>query len=305
MTTNPEWDLAGLTRIGSGSLDLPLPDYGWTRTRDVWLDDDRLVYGHDWANPNDTVLLQKHGTGLLDGFVRLADASPDNILAYARKWGTLGICRHDLPWTHSLSTQGATFLRPGSEDWSAERAQTVGFCSPRRLKEPWGLTKWEPINAWREYAQRARALLNLIAAAELERPPSREDIQTAFPTFQLAEWEWHGTQGIGLAQYVSGRCISDWLDISGVSLGLVWWEKSKPMLRLMEGGLFGAIGIALAMKAARSDGLAICSGCSTAYTPSRAPRSGQRNYCPDCRASGVPQRDATRAMRARRANKTG
>src|SRR6266487_2634569 len=39
--------------------------------------------------------------GILEGFLKLADAADSSILAFAKKWGPLGICEHELPSTHS------------------------------------------------------------------------------------------------------------------------------------------------------------------------------------------------------------
>ena len=39
--------------------------------------------------------------GCLDRFIRLADATPQQVLAYARDWGPLGICGHRQPRGHA------------------------------------------------------------------------------------------------------------------------------------------------------------------------------------------------------------
>src|SRR5947208_16106489 len=38
--------------------------------------------------------------GALDGFIRLVAASDEEVLAYARRWGMLQLCKHDRPFTH-------------------------------------------------------------------------------------------------------------------------------------------------------------------------------------------------------------
>jgi hypothetical protein len=310
MVTDPGWDQAALTRSESGSLDLPFPGNSWERCRDVWLDGDRLFWSVELGNP-ETVPKQKQGTGLLDGFVRLADASPEKILAYARKWGILEICEHGLPSTHASMTHRSSpmrglgsFARAKSERQREPVRQPGEICPPRAHYDS---STWvpgqlfvfsEPVSAWTEYARQARALLNLIAQHARGQPLSMDDLRVADPTIETSMQTWH-RPGISAAQFVIGSCVNDWLMISEPTIRMVYWEPTTPALRLMEGGLFGAIAISLAMKAVRSDGLAICSGCGTGYTPSRMPRRGTRTYCLACRAAGVPQRDATRAMRAR------
>lgn len=55
----------------------------------------------------------------------------------------------------------------------------------------------------------------------------------------------------------------------------------------------------LAMEVAGVGRLASCSHCGRPYVPNRAPKRGQRNYCPECREAHVPQRLHMRERRAR------
>lgn len=49
--------------------------------------------------------------------------------------------------------------------------------------------------------------------------------------------------------------------------------------------------------------LPLCDGCATFYTPpNRMPKTGQRSFCPACRASRIPQKQAERDYRARLRN---
>jgi len=45
---------------------------------------------------------------------------------------------------------------------------------------------------------------------------------------------------------------------------------------------------------------AVCCECGEPYLPKRRPKANQRNYCPDCRASGAAQRAAAREYRRRK-----
>jgi hypothetical protein len=73
-----------------------------------------------------------------------------------------------------------------------------------------------------------------------------------------------------------------------------------PSLRLEPGGLVGALGLALAQKLTRNAGFAICSGCSSAFTPSRKPPQGRRAWCPKCRTDGRDKAAAALDYRKRR-----
>ena len=50
---------------------------------------------------------------------------------------------------------------------------------------------------------------------------------------------------------------------------------------------------------------AVCFNCGEAYTPHRLPSKSRRNYCPECRARGVPVRDASRDYYRRKIGKEG
>src|ERR1700736_4500684 len=52
------------------------------------------------------------GAGALDDFVVLADGPDEAIRAFAAHWGPLGICRHFLPWTHSLARRSPMSAPP-------------------------------------------------------------------------------------------------------------------------------------------------------------------------------------------------
>jgi hypothetical protein len=62
-------------------------------------------------------------------------------------------------------------------------------------------------------------------------------------------------------------------------------------------GVQGAVLLQLAQRVAKAFGVRICSGCKKRKVG--APRRGERRYCAVCRANGVPERDASRAYRAR------
>jgi hypothetical protein len=63
--------------------------------------------------------------------------------------------------------------------------------------------------------------------------------------------------------------------------------------------LLSYLAMQLCLMASKHDAFAICSFCSRAYAPQRAAKFGQRNFCPECRQSGVPVRVAQQARRER------
>lgn len=102
------------------------------------------------------------------------------------------------------------------------------------------------------------------------------------------------------ALLVLGR-VRPWIvmDARGVS--------TRPRLTFTGPNLLSYLALQLCLMASKHDAFAVCSFCNKDYSPTlRAPKAGQRNFCPDCRKSGVPGRIAQRNRRercARRANK--
>jgi hypothetical protein len=105
-----------------------------------------------------------------------------------------------------------------------------------------------------------------------------------------------GWEQAGLA-----RLLSNWLILGNVRPRLDWGNEydpdPPPSVRFSGGTLFGELAMRLAMSVSQSRGLAVCSGCGTAYPPRRRPSLGRRNYCLACRRARVPQRDAEAAYR--------
>jgi len=78
--------------------------------------------------------------GLLGRFVALRDAPDDQIAAFARLYGVLGICKHGRPWPHAEDMASGHLL----------------VCPWVRRGDDGGA---EPLAAWRALAAQAAALL--------------------------------------------------------------------------------------------------------------------------------------------------
>src|SRR5271163_4574975 len=91
----------------AGRLPVPAP---------ITVRDGRLEYrlGPRWkqADPDKQ--------NLLTDFLYLSEASDDQIAAFARRWGVLGLCAHWLPYGHPA-------VRPWMAAWIAARDQSPDF----------------------------------------------------------------------------------------------------------------------------------------------------------------------------------
>jgi len=76
--------------------DYPLVEK-WTVPPNIRLEDGCLCYDPYPRNPKDWQWAKPANARLLWDFVQLAEANDKAILAYARQWGVLALCRHRMP----------------------------------------------------------------------------------------------------------------------------------------------------------------------------------------------------------------
>ena len=230
-----------------------------------------------------TATRSRDDKGVLDAFVALAEAPDKTILQFARKFGALEICIHNLPLTHP-----ATWLYgPGSAARRIRVADT--FC-----------TRWMEVQrtaVYRQRAARVRAVLNIAAALHRRGLPDERDVITLNPSAQP-----------GRRQRREDACrvveseVALWILGGRVHPSLRWApDWSAPRLELAGiVGLYEVIGRQLAFAVAGVSRFAVCAGCGQAFTPKRRPREGERTWCRTSECRLAMRREATRDHRARR-----
>lgn len=246
----------------------------------------RFLLWRAGTHPRDLFRTIKPQRGTLERFLRLADVPAENILAYARRWGVLGLCRHGLPMNHA----GA-------------------LCDPAFLDGQIA----EPLTSWRALAKAAAALLRLNAFARLDRM-GRTDVLSSLwhdalwlPAQQF-DWARKMPKGSRRAFAHFGRreaamIATEWLRAGGVCVQVQWDQPSfrfelAPNAAMPN--LFGALAIALAFEMAGLEAWALCAGCGELMQPSPNAGSGTRRFCPGCRAANQPACRATGDYRARK-----
>jgi hypothetical protein len=216
------------------------------------------------------------------------------ILAFARRWGVLHLCAlHRLPWNH-----------PPLGDQSVVPSATLSRfgvrCEPARRDVDHFV---EPLSAWQDWLNRARAVLEI--AGRLEQ---RRQVEKAL--WRQAS-DWPGLETIGdRPGSAEGRrsdrqqlalVVNDWLRLGKVRLNVEWREE-RPTVFLGSGDLFGAIALQIALAVTHQEqGVALCStwDCGNLFPPGRRPQAGRRRYCPTCRERGIPEKDAAQDFRDR------
>jgi transposase-like protein len=217
----------------------------------------------------------------------LADSSEDRILAYARKWGMLQLCKHDFPAYHSQ------IYWPAREVWSGSKP-----CYIRG--EPEG-PLWEPVESWRVWARRARATLRIAADLYKGKLGELVDWQAAValeyvPVERLMiNFEKTVERRWGELNYL----LNYWLALGPVQPWIERRNGTEVITFGGDGGLFAALATQLTLMVARADGISLCTNCGNPYSPTRKPRSDQRRYCSVCRKGKYPLRHGAADYRAR------
>jgi hypothetical protein len=285
---------------------LPALEQTWLLPRRVDVAGGNLVY-----TLSDTVTAGDEG--LLRRFLLLADADDESIANYAHEFGVLGLCMHGLPWTwlHDGENLGRACSEPMREDY--ERAAAV-FAKGR---SPAAATAFrEPLETWRLTARAYRSVIEMADRIQSRKPSDPHHmaaIAALLPGYGYTraadmpgaasatkgqieraqiEWDrWHLTE-----------VLNELLD-KAVRATVTYPARTdlRPQMRFAGRSLADALVLQLAMAVCRTGEAATCDGCGTVFVPSTRykPREGQRRFCDDCRASGVPWKLAARDRRAR------
>ncbi len=210
------------------------------------------------------------GAGVLDDFIRLADQPDEAIRAFAAHWGPLGICKHLVPWTHSLARRSPTSVEPP--------------CSPLGVAASQGRNGWEPLEKWRNYSREADAITRDAITFKNSRARSLDQLE--LPLLRLATWL--ELAAVPLVTYADAD------------------EKEGRLCRIRATfaitGVFQIIALQLLGVVAGGRQLAHCSHCGLPFQLT-GHREGSRRFCPTCVARKVPMRYAARDYRARQRNR--
>lgn len=210
--------------------------------------------------------------GLLGGFIALRDASPRMIGSFARRAGMLELHDNPIQWAAGKP------LPP--QDW------------------------YESVDDWRMWSAALWAALDIAAHLKAGKRPPASDWQRLFrpaPTYlnSLGRIDpdsaphWPPSADASILQ----EQVNVFAEIGKVQPIL---DFKRGIIRYRVRGLLGALVLQVLLIAAGAESWVICSGCGGPYQPEqRAPKSGQRSFCPACRQQGVPERIAARDYRLR------
>ena len=291
-----QWTNAGLTRP-DGRLQRPGFAAQWATPERVWLDADQLRW--DRGGSSKEVVPP---ADLLDLFVRLAGASAERVLTFARTYGVIYLCeQHKQPISHLRQVGGTDLV---GNDYPCE--PLGGYSHP-----------YVPTAYYSDFATQCRSVLNIAKRLGDGVAGTYEDWYVLNPSYartpaitptlgwNVQDVDRQDTPPDELADIdreTLVNLLNVWLDIADVRFRIDWSASPAPQFRVEVRTLFGALVTSLVMALTRG-GLATCSACGRAYTPKRHPAAGRRNYCNDASCLKTRATDATRASRARKSQR--
>lgn len=301
-----------------GKLERPVAE-GLIDVPDVRLDGDWLVW--EWQGPRKRY---RPADGLLEEFLELATAPTAGIYKFARRYGVLEICRHDLPSTHNPQPPAGVVWpirmdddrachAPASRRWNGQPFKDFQELHAAPIEQR------EHVSAWRAFAREAAGILRVASALHAERETTASDWQDVFDRDPFIRATGQGQPipwwPINIKRYRALWCgdhmrlaskVNDWVVMANLR-PMLEWSPGPPRVVFKAANardgrttLFSALALQVLLTVSGAKGLAICSGCQSPFSPARRPRKNQRSYCDECREKGVPFRDAKRDERARK-----
>ena len=230
---------------------------------------------------------------LLQEFVTLAVAPNEAILRFANRWGVLGLCKHGLPATHSMTLSKQVSLLPIYQYCTPKKRQ--GYC-------------YEPLERWRYYARQAKAITSLAYMPSILEPEEvfNGNPETVFGINIMRggrveihglhgdEEDWKALFGDMWFTYLKHDRVVAARDLLTLAIERLFklthirpvftWKSRKPDFhfcgRSDEYGLFESLVMQLMLHVARARGLSVCRECLQAFLINHSHRS--TSYCPQC-----------------------
>jgi hypothetical protein len=198
--------------------------------------------------------------GMLDRFLRIESAT--DVLQFARTYGVLELCEHNLPSTHAPSPYPPSIGTP-----------VIG-CRPLGWSNG---QAWEQVQSWFDYVSEANGIVRAASALQQGKNADAEDWAKAFGPMQPMV----GAKGLTTMdeeRQALAQRVQHWMRLGNVHPFMQWNPQEEPGFGL-SGRTFGTLAIQIALAVNRAQDWAICSVCAALYSRQRAPQRGRRNYC--------------------------
>jgi hypothetical protein len=257
-----EHELAGLLRPGGSPL----------QAADWWVPDVIEARGEElqWRSGGFGRRARPHRS-MLDRFLRLATAAPDQVERFAAEFGLLS--------SYDGSAAEGSELLSAWRERSLEARSLLDVAAKLRTGRPVTAEDWDGFQ-------------RLIVDGTVT---SRTSVY-----FQATIEGLSAPNVLADAAQLLSLTLADWL--ARVTVGFAWSSRRPARLLLSPNGLRGALGIQLAQGLTGSEGLGLaCRGCGASFEA----RHGNQRYCGTCSATNVPRVRANKAYRRRVSSSRG
>jgi hypothetical protein len=260
----------------------------------------QFVIGGPFAEPTPSSRRVRPSGPILDEFIGLESASDEQICSFGKRYGPLLAYYESVSWDgdNLVITELCDVWRYFANSLKALLDIAAGLRFPERILRL--STSWDVLG-------QVPAIFEDVAKRREDAIEDRSGITGAIGLIGLhPELEWyaralflrsHPGQDRGRAMWVG--LVNCLLALGRTRSRLIWEglaTASQPQVVFSEPSLLSYLALKVCLIAASQDGFAVCSYCQRQYMPNRAPKTGQRNYCPSCRNDGVPVRIAQRAI---------
>jgi hypothetical protein len=251
---------------------------------------DRVIEGialYDWPitsgmvqpDPKDRA---RHQKDMLRSFAALHSATDQEILGYAKVWGRLNICEHNMPYQHGHLARYRIRMPPPLDLHLRRLLEKAGV----RVRRPdeqlvpriCSRLKWEPLETWRFFSRQCRAILDIAASFQAGRPGRHADWRCIYPEVLPTRLS---TGSVELNEIFLLEAIRGWTSLGKFELLLGGLDGK---LSLSGSDLFAKLAVELALAVSRCKKVCLCSICGRQYEPHRKPALGRESYCgqPGC-----------------------
>jgi hypothetical protein len=227
---------------------------------------------------------------MLRKFARLHSASDKEVLVYAKYWGPLSLCEHNLPYRHGALrgwAKSSLKMPPGSNLPEIEISNNKKSHPELAVHAPCSPLLRESLLAWRFFSRQVSAILAIAASVQVGNYGRFEDWQL------VLEHGFPGGSGrarsLELNKVFLLEALNSWMTLGTVHL---WASDLDGKVHLRGTDLFSKLGLQMALAASNRLGVYICSVCGQQYESARKLAAGRKRSCgkPECEREAARRR---------------
>ena len=292
---------ANLPAIGKGYWE-KAPLRAVLLPRRIWLDDsDRSLCWEWFDDSRKEPILGRARRELLGDFLLLHTANERSILAFARTYGPLLLCKHERPYTHNPQSG---LSHPSIEVESEPLVVSSLAVSNRTGEDYHGClpTGREPIRAWRELSHRVSMLFSIASVLREGRLAKRKMVEALLlPGLRLVGF---GPEDLPKTldeqRFLVTAHTQALLSVAGLRLHFDW-SAEAPRCYLGSPTVYGLVVYQLLVELMGGTDLTICSHCGEPFSPkSRRRPSGRHHWCDEDECQNASRVKARRTYRRKK-----